>query len=306
LNSIIIDADNITYLIKDKKILTRGKTFASIEPNYKFFSENVIFLKDEMKLSSNKKTVVTNNQFSSYELGSFIYEIEKEFLKGTDIMITSNTNVALRESDRMFFESGFFDLKNGNFQTATTKINLKKNTFKRSDNDPRIYGASTFKKGEITSIKKAVFTSCKKTDKCPPWQLQASEIKHDKNKKQLIYKDTILKIYDVPVFYFPKFFHPDPTVKRQSGFLAPKFSNSNILGSSLSVPYYYTISDNKDLTFSPTFFSKDSKMFQSEYRQKNQHSSFIGDFGFTNSYKPSKSSKKKNMSHLFAKFEKNV
>jgi LPS-assembly protein len=116
------------------------------------------------------------------------------------------------------------------FKLPATKINLKKNTFKRSDNDPRIYGASTFKKGEITSIKKAVFTSCKKTDKCPPWQLQASEIKHDKNKKQLIYKDTILKIYDVPVFYFPKFFHPDPTVKRQSGFLAPKFSNSNILG----------------------------------------------------------------------------
>jgi hypothetical protein len=102
-----------------------------------------------MKLSSNKKTVVTDNQFSSYELGSFIYEIEKEFLKGTDISITSNTTVPSRESDKMFFESGFFDLKNGNFQTATTKINLKKNTFNRSDNDPRIYGASTSKKGGL-------------------------------------------------------------------------------------------------------------------------------------------------------------
>ena len=303
LNNINIDADNVTYLIKDEKILTRGKTFAKIESNYKFFSENVIFFINEMKLSSNQKTVITDNQFSSYELGSFIYEIEKEFLRGTDISIISNTTVPSRESDKMFFESGFFDLKNGNFQTATTKINLKKNTFNRSDNDPRIYGASTSKKGGITSIKKAVFTSCKKTDNCPPWQLQASEIKHDKNKKQLIYNDTILKIYDVPVFYFPKFFHPDPSVKRQSGFLAPKFSNSNILGSSLGVPYFYAFSDNKDFTFSPTFFSKNTKMFQSEYRQKNQNSSFIGDFGFTNGYKPSKTSKKKNVSHLFAKFE---
>ena len=306
LNNINIDADNVTYLIKDEKILTRGKTFAKIKSNYKFFSENVIFFINEMKLSSNQKTVITDNQFSSYELGSFIYEIEKEFLRGTDISIISNINVPSRESDKMFFESGFFDLKNGNFQTATTKINLKKNTFNRSDNDPRIYGASTSKKGGITSIKKAVFTSCKKTDNCPPWQLQASEIKHDKNKKQLIYNDTILKIYDVPVFYFPKFFHPDPTVKRQSGFLAPKFSNSNILGSSLGVPYFYAISDNKDFTFSPTFFSKNTKMFQSEYRQENQNSSFIGDFGFTNGYKPSKTSKKKNVSHLFAKFEKNL
>ena len=306
LNKIIIDSDKITYLINDEKIFTKGKTFAEIQPSYKIFSEDLVFLNKEMKLSSNKKTVITDNQFSLYELGSFVYQIEKEFLKGNDITITSNTSVPSGESDKMFFESGFFDLKKGNFQTATTIIKLKKNTFKRSDNDPRIYGASTSKKGKITSIKKAVFTSCKKTDKCPPWQLQASEIKHDKNKKQLIYNDTILKIYDVPVFYFPKFFHPDPTVKRQSGFLSPKFGNSNTLGSSLSIPYFYAISDNKDLTFSPTFFSKETKIFQSEYRQKNQNSSFIGDFGFTNSYKPSDSSKKKNVSHLFAKFEKNL
>ncbi len=70
--------------------------------------------------------------------------------------------------------------------------------------------------------------------------------------------------------------------------------------------YFYAISDNKDLTFSPTFFSKETKIFQSEYSQKNQNSSFIGDFGFTNSYKPSDSSEKKNVNHLFAKFEKNL
>ena len=64
-------------------------------------------------------------------------------------------------------------------------------------------------------------------------QLKAKKIKHDKNKKQLIYENAILKIYDIPVFYFPKFFHPDPTVKRQSGFLKPQLNNSNILGSSI-------------------------------------------------------------------------
>ena len=39
-------------------------------------------------------------------------------------------------------------------------------------------------------------------------------------------KMLFLKIYDFPVLYFPKFFHPDPTVKRQSGFLPPSFNNS--------------------------------------------------------------------------------
>ena len=42
-----------------------------------------------------------------------------------------------------------------------------------------------------------------------------------KEKKLIYYKKAWLKIYDVPIMYFPKFFHPDPTVKRQSGFLTP-------------------------------------------------------------------------------------
>jgi LPS-assembly protein len=57
-----------------------------------------------------------------------------------------------------------------------------------------------------------------------------AEIKqHDKIKKQLNYNNAVLKIYDFPVLYFPKFFHPDPSVKRQSGLLKPEINNSNNL-----------------------------------------------------------------------------
>ena len=47
------------------------------------------------------------------------------------------------------------------------------------------------------------------------------KIRHNKSKKIIDYQNVWLKIYDIPVVYFPKFFHPDPTVKRQSGFLIP-------------------------------------------------------------------------------------
>ena len=72
------------------------------------------------------------------------------------------------------------------------------------------------------------------------------EIKHDREKKQIEYKHAILKVYDLPVFYFPKFFHPDPT-DRQSGFLWPQ-NNSDTLGTSITQPYFKVISDNKDYT----------------------------------------------------------
>ena len=101
--------------------------------------------------------------------------------------------------------------------------------------------------------------------------------------------------------YFPKFFHPDPTVKRQSGLLQPHLNNSNILGNSLQIPYYKVISDNKDNTIYFTFFDKDAKMLQNEYRQVNEKSSLIADFGFVKDYKPANSNKK-NILHFFSKF----
>ncbi len=106
--------------------------------------------------------------------------------------------------------------------------------------------------------------------------------------------------------YFPKFFHPGPTVKRQSGILIPHINNSNILGSSLQIPYFHVISDNKDLTFKPTIFDKSIFMFQNEYRQQNKRSFFIADFNITEGYKSKKSSKKNTLTHLFSKFESDL
>ena len=103
------------------------------------------------------------------------------------------------------------------------------------------------KKGNITQINKAIFTSCKLNDSCPPWSIKAKKIIHDQDKKDIIYDNPVLRVYDFPVFYFPKFTHPDPTVDRRSGFLQPQFNSSNVLGTSLLVPYFHTLSENKGI-----------------------------------------------------------
>ena len=95
--------------------------------------------------------------------------------------------------------------------------------------------------------------------------ITSNEIIHNKEKKEIQYKNAWLKIYNIPVLYFPKFFHPDPTVERKSGFLIPSFSDSNNLGASVSIPYFIAISDSEDLTFKPKFFSADNFLLQSEY-----------------------------------------
>ena len=99
-------------------------------------------------------------------------------------------------------------------------------------------------------------------------------------KKTINYKNALLKVYDVPVMYFPKFFHPDPTVKRKSGFLIPSIKNSANSTKLFSIPYFSVISQNKDFTFTPRLYSNDNFLLQTEYRQENKNSSHISDLSF--------------------------
>ena len=184
--NISIRAEKITYEKKINKFFTSGITEADIFSKYKFFSKNVNYDGNLEELSSVSKTQFNNN-VSTFELDEFNFQVRNEYLKGKNILIFQNEKSEEKKGDTFFFENGFFDLKNENFKTGPLKINLKKNTFDRSKNDPRLYGVSSSKLNNVTSLKKAAFTSCEKTDKCPPWNIEASEIKH-KNLTAL-YKD---------------------------------------------------------------------------------------------------------------------
>ena len=302
INKYNFSAQNIIYDINEERIELRGKVEASIDTNYKFSSQNIIILRNDMIISSDAGvTILDNINQTRYEIGKFSYSLKEETLKGEKIFIHTKYNQPF--SDKYFFKSAIFNLKNQNYIAQDININFKKDLFGNKINDPRFKGLSSSSKDGITTINKGVFTSCKKNDSCPPWTIQADKITYDQNKKQINYDNAFVKIYDIPVLYFPKFFHPGPTVKRQTGFLVPHINNSNILGSSLQIPYFYALSNNKDFTFKPTFFDKDIFMFQNEYRQQNENSYFIADLNVVDNYKSKKSKEKNTLTHLFSKFQ---
>jgi LPS-assembly protein len=303
INDYEIFADKITYFRNQEKILTSGKTKAIIEKNFIFHSTNVVLFKNQGILLSPEKSTIIDDEQTFYQLDKFEYTLDNKTLKGENIKVTTNYNKDYDEKDFYEFKDGIFNLKNKDFVASDTKISAQKSIFDVSENDPRLYGVSSNKKGQILTVNKGVFTSCADKDSCPPWSIKSKKIIHDKDKRQIIYDHSILKIYDVPVLYFPKFFHPDPTVKRQSGFLQPQLNNSKILGSSLIAPYFYVISESKDATIKPTIFDSDIMMLSSEYRQENKKSSFIADLGLTKNYKSSsKDNNKNSIGHLFSKY----
>ncbi len=302
LNNYNFSSQNIFYFKNEERIEIKGKSDALIDSNYKFEIENVTILRDEMIISSDKGAVILDiANLTRYEIGKFSYSLKEKILKGENIFVNTKYNQPF--SDKFFFESAVVNLKDQNYVAKNIDIEFKKDIFGNSSNDPRFKGVSSSSKNGVTTINKGVFTTCKKNDSCPPWSIQADKIVYDKNKRQINYNNALVKVYDFPVLYFPKFFHPGPTVKRQSGFLVPHINNSNILGYSLQVPYYFAPSINKDFTFKPTLFDKDILMLQNEYRQQNKNSFFISDFNIVDGYKSKKSNEKNTLTHLFSKFK---
>ena len=320
INNYIIFADNITYIKNKETIFTQGDTKAIIESKYNFLSKNVTLLRDKKELYSSEFTEVKDDKFTQYNLNTFRFYIEESLLKGKNIEVISDYTKSSGNRDLYTYKDGIFNLKTKNFNASDTKIFLEKNIFglnksllsinleenndlTTNQNAPRVYGVSSSKKGEITTINKGTFTSCGFNDGCPPWHINAESITHDSVKKQLIYKNAFLNVYNLPVLYFPKFFHPDPTVKRQSGLLTPQINSSEILGTSIITPYFHVISDNKDLTLTPTIFDSEIEMLQTEYRQQNESSSFIADIAHVRGYKSNLSQNRNSISHLFAKYD---
>jgi LPS-assembly protein len=295
--NVIIYTNEIFYFINEEKIFSLGKTNIDFEDKYNMEGSDLTLLRNEMILSSKKNAIIIDSESNTYQLEQFHYSIDQEILKGENIVAI--TNDKKNKSDEFFFKSGFFDLKKNKFLGKDIVAKLHKDLFGNNENDPRISAVSGYGDEFNTYFEKGVFTSCKKTDKCPPWKIRSNKIHHDKIKKQITYKNAWLEVYDFPVIYFPKFFHPDPSVKRQSGFLKPELSSSNNLGSSIYMPYFMAISDDKDLTIKPRLFDSDKFLLQNEYRQITKNSMTIADFSFLTGHASSKLDKEHTRSHLF-------
>ncbi len=296
-----INTEKINFFRNEEKIFTEGNTTVSIHSKYKIKSEDLIFLTKEKKISSKKTTSIKDNNKNVYHLDNFVYLIDKEQLKGKNILAISN--YGLPKSDQLYFSNAIINLKNQNFVAKDTEIKIHNDVFGDSNNNPRLKGVSSKKNGDVISINKGVFTSCNENVECPAWSIKANEIKHDKSKKQIIYEKAVLNIYNFPVLYFPKFFHPDPSVERQSGFLKPQINNSHIVGSSFTLPYFYAPVVDKDFTFTTTLFDKNMQMLQTEFRNKGKNYDLIADVSYLKGYKSSTSDKKKNLSHFFGKLD---
>ena len=276
---LVIENNEIKYFKKEDKLFLQDVAYITINNEYYITSYDVVYDKKNNLIFSNKKTELEDLNQNKIYLNKFNFNTKDKIFSGNEVKLVD------KENSEYLFSEFKLDITKKEFIGKDLSYEMKN----LNSEKPRLKGLSIISDNNVSKVYKGTYTTCAKRNGCSPWVIQAEEITHDKESKLIDYKNAWLKIYDIPVMYFPKFFHPDPTVKRQSGFLAPTFSDSSSAGFSVTIPYFYAISIDKDLTFKPRIFDTNSAIIQNEYRKVGKNLSLTSDFSTFLDEKGSKS-----------------
>jgi len=147
--------------------------------------------------------------------------------------------------------------------------------------DTRIAGEQAIRRdGNVMEFHNGKFTPCKSKPGVPPlWCISAKRVIHDQQEATISYQDAQFELFGVPVLYTPYFQHPDPSVKRKSGFLLPQYLNSEQLGFGVEVPYYFALAPNYDFTFHPMYLTQQGVLWQGDWRHRLENGEYTIKFG---------------------------
>ncbi len=257
-------AGNIKTILAILLILPAGAN-AALAQKPKAKDIPIELLADEVRYDRELGVIAARGNVEVSHEGRVLLADTISYNQNTDILTASGNISLLEPTDEVIFAqylelSG--DMKAGIIRDL--RIILSDKSRLAATNARRL-------DGNILELDRAVYSPCnlcRKNPKKPPlWQIKAIKITHNKRRKTIEYKDAWLEIAGVPVFYTPYLSHPDPTVKRQSGFLAPSIGNSSDLGLIVKTPYFYNIAPNRDATITPIYTTEEGAILAGEYRQ---------------------------------------
>ena len=271
---ILIYADSISY-DDEENIIAKG--------NAKIFQKNKLIISDLIIYNKLDEKIVLPSKF------------------------------VFKDENNNYFEgnNGYFikDLNFAEFDNPKIKLN----------DGSRIIG-NKFKRNEhIDIISKGVYSPCKSRIKvanfiCPTWQLEGEKILHDNKNLFLYQKHSKMRVVNTPIFYVPYIVTPSPLRKdRKSGFLTPSISLNFFdtkTSQSTSFPYYFNISMDKELLFTPIINYgggvDSSQRFIFDYNQIISGGNFKADFTFDSNFENKNNNKWFTDASLITNYNKNL
>ncbi|WP_440679416.1 LPS-assembly protein LptD [Candidatus Pelagibacter sp. HIMB1517] len=292
-----IKAEKLIYQDNTNKVIAEGDAVATSD-NKIISAKKIIYDKKKNILETFGLSKYTDGK-NTLEAKKFIYSINLKKIEAKKNVIFIDTN-----KNKYFFDTFVYFNEKGigsgdNIETIFFDGSHLKSKSGKFD-----------QKKSLTLLNNATYTTCskvynKENKYCPTWSLKSRSIAHDKNKKKIIHRNSTLRIKNIPILYSPFFSHPDPTVDRLSGFLPPSIKTLSNIGRTVRVPYYWAISKDKDLLFTPVFYFKENHLYNINYRQALKHGNLKLDTSYTKGYKRFKNNQnrtKGSRNYLFAEY----
>ena len=221
---------------------------------------------DSVVYDDKAHTVTAEGDAQIYYEGKILEADRVTYFKDTGRVLATGsvklteTDGSITHADRMEltgdFKQGFVD---------TVRADTKERTHMSATRSEKINANTTvFEKGTYSAC-----PSCAEHPERPPlWRLRADTITHKNDEQMLYYEHAWFEIYGVPIAYIPFMSAADPSVTRQSGFLAPRITDRPTTGFGVGLPYFWNIAPNMDVTLTPSFLTRQGFMGDIEFRQR--------------------------------------
>ena len=224
--------------------------------------EAVNFSADELTNDENSGLITATGDVE-IEYNKMLLKTDKLVYDQNKDVVTAIGNVKLYSSDGSIVYSDRVSLAE---QMTVGEMHHIKVLLK---DESHVFADSFRKKNNQTKqLMYATYTPCDMCDtEAPLWSISARKVQHDEKSQNVHYNDAFIKIKNVPILYAPFFSHPDPSVKRRSGFLAPTMGSSNYLGAMVQPRYFWAVNNQTNVIFSPIFSTDKNPVWGGEYQQ---------------------------------------
>ena len=195
-------------------------------------------------------------------------------VKSEEIKTVGNTEITNKSGQRMTLVDSYISSKGDNVSGNDIQLWLGHHIYVESKNIVR--------DGNITIAKDALFTACADCDSYgEAWEIWAKKFTHNMDERMMSFVSPVFYVYDLPVFWFPYIQMPDPGVKYKSGILMPDMGSTNKMGTQINIPFYLSLSDTHDMTFTFSYLTQENPLFQVEHRLNTNHAEFRTRGSFT-------------------------
>jgi len=119
------------------------------------------------------------------------------------------------------------------------------------------------KNGKNIELDGVTYSTCTSIDNS--WALSAKKLAIDSQSGEGKARNLVLRFKEIPIIYLPYLSFPT-TDERKTGLLTPNLGRSSKRGLEISIPYYWNLASNIDLTTTPTLMAKRGIQLSSELR----------------------------------------